>query len=83
MKNHKKFVLNYLRNHKGISNREAIRMGVGRLSDVIFDLRAEGHIIETEMVRVDEADGLYYTYGVYHLIKEAEHGKERGGSTSR
>ena len=72
--NQKQRVLSHLMERGFITNGYAwANLSVGRLSDVILKLRADGHNIETVM-----RDGVNqygeYKFGEYHLIKLA--GKE-------
>ena len=62
-------VLNHSRKYNGLTSYEAFHMyKITRLSARIFNLREDGHIINTEKVSHD--DGSYFAN--YHLIKEAE-----------
>lgn len=65
-------ILEYLKTHKGITQRQAIYMGVYRLSDVIFRLKKDGHSIATEMKKVRNVDGTYSMIADYHLIGDKE-----------
>lgn len=68
MRNQKKVVLKHMETHKrGISQREAYKMGIYRLSAVIFELRKEGYHIWTEIKEVINADGSVSRVGYYHL----------------
>lgn len=62
-------ILNHLKKFNGITSLEAINMyRITRLAARIYNLREDGHIINTEKVFHD--DGSYFAS--YHLIKEAE-----------
>ena len=53
MGNQKERTLDYIREYGSITPLEAMRdLGVYRLSAVVFDLKAEGHDIETTLVEV-------------------------------
>ena len=68
MRNQKTVVIKYMQAHKrGISQREAYKMGIYRLSAVIFELRKAGHRIWTETKEVINADGSVSRVGYYHL----------------
>ena len=47
----------YIVAHGEISQRDAYKMGIYRLSGRIFDLKAQGEHIVTEMRTVENADG--------------------------
>lgn len=70
--NQKVKILNYLKEHDGITQRTANYLGVYRLADVIFKLKKDGHYIKTELRIVENADGTQSRIGVYHLVKSAE-----------
>ena len=62
-------ILNHLRKYNGLTSYEAFHMyRITRLAARIFNLREDGHVINTEKVFHD--DGTYFAN--YHLIKEAE-----------
>ncbi len=63
-------ILNYLRNHGEISQREAYFMGIGRLASRIHDLKNQGHCIITEMREATNADGSKTHVAFYHLLGE-------------
>jgi len=67
-------ILKYMKEHpdKGISQREAIYLGCYRLSARIHDMRAEGHHIVTDLIKVKSTDGATAMVGYYRLIKEKE-----------
>ena len=51
---HKTRLLDYLKNYGSITSLEAIRdLGNTRLSATIFELRKQGHNIQSEMVKVE------------------------------
>ena len=53
MKNQKERTLYYIRQYGSITPLQAMRdLGVYRLSAVVFDLKEEGHDIETTLVEV-------------------------------
>ena len=64
-------ILNYMKRHEnGITQREAIYLGCYRLSARIHDMKAEGHIIATDMISVKSTDGSTARIARYRLIKE-------------
>ena len=65
-------IIDYLRTHKEISQREAYFMGIGRLASRIFDLKKAGYTITTEMREVTNADGSKSIVGFYHLSEGNE-----------
>lgn len=65
-------ILAYIKNHIYITQREAITLGIYRLSARIADLRAEGHDIDSELKTVRNADGSRSRIAVYSLRKEAK-----------
>lgn len=69
MSNQKNKILRYLRSHKGITQRQAINLGVYRLSAVVFEMKRQGYNIATEMKKVKNADGTYSWIACYHLIE--------------
>ena len=67
-------ILDYMKEHGGITNREAAYLGCYRLSGRIFDLRKEGYNIMTEYKRVTNRLGGHSTIGVYKLKGEKDGG---------
>lgn len=65
-------ILNYMRSHDGITQREAIYLGCYRLGARVFDLREDGYIIDTEMISVKSTDGSTARIAKYRLIKEKD-----------
>jgi len=66
-------VLEYLRTHEQITDREAYFMGIRRLSARIFDLRHDPKykcVIQKRMKTVTNADGSKASIAVYKLIEE-------------
>ena len=66
-------ILNYLRTHKGgITSRDAQALfRCDRLGARIFDLRSDGHVIDTELETRENEYGEKKRYARYFLIKEA------------
>lgn len=61
-------VLDYLKKHKeGITQRDAIEFGCYRLGARVFDLRAKGHDIESDMMTVTKANGEKTKVARYYL----------------
>lgn len=61
-------ILQYMKDNGGITQREAIWLGCYRLSARIHDLKASGHLIETEMKKVENADGTSSVVANYRLV---------------
>ena len=55
-------ILEFIKKNGGITNRDAVKMEIYRLSARILDLRAEGKPIATEMVQGENS-----RYGRYYL----------------
>ena len=74
MKARKDKILKYLKTHKrGITTLQAVNLfGETRLSGRIYDLRRDGHVIDSEWVEVMNRDGKKVQVVAYHLIKEKE-----------
>lgn len=67
----KKAILRHLQSGKELSQLEATqKYGVLRLGAIIFELRKEGYIISTRLVRDPNRYGNASNYGVYKLIEE-------------
>lgn len=61
-------VLNHLQSGKSITPLEALsQYGCYRLGAVIFDLKAEGHKITTEVIHYKKENGKRGRYAVYRL----------------
>lgn len=65
-------VLDYLRTHEYITNREAFYLGIQRLSARIFRLRKAGHLIHSNMKTVHNRDGSTSNVAYYYLVKAGE-----------
>ena len=62
-------VLEHLKEHGSISSMEAFKKYyITRLAAVIFDLRADGYEIETDMVSKKRRNGDRVRYAVYTLL---------------
>ena len=62
-------VLNHLKNHGSISQREAVKYyNLYRLSSVIYSLRKRGYEIESEIVPFKSEYGIKSNFAIYHLI---------------
>lgn len=74
-------ILDYMIFHKGITQREAIYLGCYRLSARVFDMRAEGIPVQTEIIEVPSTDGstariaFYYLPDSYKKKYKGEHKK--------
>ena len=74
MKTRKQVILTALkrRTRRGITSKEAFEdYGISRLSDVIYDLRQDGHEIDSNMVEVKTRYGKT-RISQYILVKEVE-----------
>ena len=69
MKGQKVRILDYMRKNGGITQRDAIWLGCYRLSARIFDLKAAGYHIITDMIEVENKDGTTSMVGRYRLIE--------------
>ena len=58
-------VLRYIDEHGSITPLDAMRFGCMRLAARIKDLKAAGHKIEREMIRVIDEDGSIVRYARY------------------
>ena len=66
-------IVKHLTRFGNLTQKEATRYyGATRLSAIIFDLRAEGYMIETHMVVGKNRFGHTSEYAKYMLIKEGE-----------
>lgn len=64
--NQKKRILQYMKIHGSISQGEAYKIGIGRLSARIMELRIAGYNIRCEMILGEDEYGPY-RYGRYYL----------------
>lgn len=70
VKSQKSEVLKYMKTHRGISSRQAFdKFGATRLSDIIFRLRSEGYLIETEQMTTKNRYGHVTNYAFYRLTQ--------------
>lgn len=68
MATQKEMILNYLKEHGRITDREAyMEFGCRRLGARIWDLRASGHMIRTENTTKPNRYGKYTTFATYIL----------------
>lgn len=66
-------VRDYLREHNGITQLEAThKLGITRLSAVIFDMKHDGFVIDDEMVSVVNRYGEKTAVKRYSMISEPE-----------
>ena len=65
-------ILNFMKEHGSITQRQAATLGCWRLSARIADLKMRGYRIFTELREVDNSDGSKTRIGVYHLRGEPE-----------
>lgn len=64
-----KRILNFIKTHGSITQRQAAEIGCWRLSGRIFNLKQQGYRFHTELREVEGRDGKT-RIGVYHLIGE-------------
>lgn len=64
-----KIIYEYLKGHKEISQREAYRLGVYRLSAVVFEMKRSGIRVFTELRMVNNADGTKSRVAFYRLAE--------------
>lgn len=67
-----KRILNFMKKHGSITQRQAASLGCWRLSGRIYNLKARGYRIFTELREVTNNDGSRTRIGVYHLKGEPE-----------
>lgn len=67
--NQEDLVLQYMKDHKGITSMEAFRLGVTRLSAVIFNLRAK-YEVKDVWERSINRYGVEVKYKRYYITKE-------------
>ena len=60
-------ILKYMEDHGSITQREAIHLGCYRLSARIFNMRAEGIPVITDMIEVKSTDGATARIASYRL----------------
>lgn len=65
----KEKILNYMKEHGSITQRDAYTFGCYRLGARIFDLAKDGVAIDREMQRVTNADGSKTYVARYRLAK--------------
>jgi len=64
-------ILDYMRKHHGITNRDALLdLGIARLSARIQELRESGYNISTVMVDGTNRFGERTRYGLYKLVED-------------
>ena len=68
----KQRILEYMRKHDEITQRDAIWLGCYRLAAQIFDLKREGNDIQREMRTVTNKDGSHSRIAAYRLVEEAK-----------
>ena len=55
---HKELLLNWFKDHRTITPMEALKeLGIYRLGARVFDLRGDGHVIDTDLVEVRDRHG--------------------------
>ena len=51
-----------------ITQRDALKLGIYRLASRIADMKAKGYLIDTEYIRVQNADGTYSRIARYKIL---------------
>ena len=70
-------IMQYLKRHGSITQREAIFLGIYRLGARIFDMKQAGEKISVENIRVRNMDGSHSYVARYSLMQEE--GETDGG----
>lgn len=65
-------ILDYMKEHGEISQREAIYLGCYRLASRIHDIKRSGIRIKTETREVENVDGTKSHIAVYSIVKDGE-----------
>jgi Helix-turn-helix domain len=69
-------VRQHLKTHKQISSLDAIRLyNATRLSSIIFNLKGEGWLINTEPRTIQDCNDNPCTYALYKLVSTPEENK--------
>jgi hypothetical protein len=63
-------IVDFLNKHGSITDRQASYLGIRRLASRIFDLKADGYKIKSELIKVKNADGSYSHVGKYSFLEE-------------
>lgn len=74
-------ILKYMEVHGSITQREAIYLGCYRLSARMFDMRAEGIPIITDMIEVKSTDGTTARIASYRLGEGYKRDESRRDNT--
>lgn len=72
MTGNKLAILEYMRRNGSITQRDAIWLGCYRLSARIFDLKALGYGIASDMVEVENKNGTTSRVASYRITKDRE-----------
>lgn len=65
-------ILDYMKEHGEITQREAIYLGCYRLASRIHDIKSSGIRIKTETREVENVDGTKSHIAVYSIVKDGE-----------
>lgn len=65
-------VINYLKTHDGITQRDALGLGIYRLASRISEIKKAGYGIITTTREVTNVDGTTSRIAVYHLSIEED-----------
>lgn len=77
MKSQTELVLDYLNTFGSITSLEAFqKLGITRISARIYDLREEGHVIQSEFVKVPRRNGQTASVKQYSLLPKKQLGFE-------
>lgn len=62
-------IVAYCNKNTWITQREALKLGIYRLASRISEMKFCGYYIETEYIRVDNADGTSSRIARYRIVK--------------
>lgn len=68
----KQRILEFVRLHGSITQRDALALGIYRLGARIWELRSDGYPFKAVMERVQNRDGSFSWVARYYLPEEAE-----------
>lgn len=65
-------IVDFMKTNGSITDRQARKLGVGRLASRIWDLKNAGFKIKAELIKVKNSDGSYSRVGKYSFLKASE-----------
>lgn len=65
-------IVDYIKTNGSITDRQARKLGVGRLASRIWDLKHAGFKIKMDFIKVKNQDGSYSHVGKYSFLKPSE-----------